>query len=64
MNFKIGDFVTRNSYNNDIVFRIVDIDGEKTNIELNKSNLEAVRKGILSSYPGAKQCLFIYEEKG
>lgn len=36
----------------------------KTNIELNKSNLEAVRKSVLSSYPGAKQCLFIYEEKG
>ena len=29
MEFKIGDYVTRNSYNNDIVFVIVDIqDGE------------------------------------
>ena len=26
MDFKIGDFVTRNSYNNDTVFKIIDID--------------------------------------
>ena len=26
MDFKIGDLVTRNSYNNDIVFRIIEID--------------------------------------
>ena len=26
MNFKIGDLVTRNSYNNDTVFKIIDID--------------------------------------
>ena len=25
MNFKIGDFVTRQSYNNDIVFKIINI---------------------------------------
>ena len=25
MNFKIGDLVTRNSYNNDIVFKIINI---------------------------------------
>ena len=28
MDFKIGDYVTRNSYNNDIIFRITDINGE------------------------------------
>lgn len=26
MNYKIGDYVTRNSYNNDIVFKIINID--------------------------------------
>ena len=26
--FKIGDFVTRNSYNNDIVFKIIDISSD------------------------------------
>ena len=35
----------------------------KANIKLNKLNLEAVRKGILSALPSAKQCLFIYEER-
>ena len=44
-------------------YKLNDCSWHKTNIELNKSNLEAVRKGILSSYPEAKQCLFIYEEK-
>ncbi|MDD2378082.1 MAG: sporulation peptidase YabG [Bacilli bacterium] len=29
MELKIGDFVTRESYNNDIVFRIKDIDDSK-----------------------------------
>lgn len=29
MNFKVGDFVTRNSYNNDIVFVIVEINNEE-----------------------------------
>ena len=28
MNFKIGDLVTRNSYNNDIIFQIIDINNE------------------------------------
>lgn len=28
MDFEIGDYVTRNSYNNDIVFKITDINGE------------------------------------
>ena len=28
MNFQIGDLVTRNSYNNDVVFQIVDIDND------------------------------------
>ena len=28
MNFEIGDLVTRNSYNNDTVFKIIDIDNE------------------------------------
>ena len=37
---------------------------QKANIKLDKPNLEAVRKGILSALPLAKQCLFIYEEKG
>lgn len=32
MDFEIGDYVTRNSYNNDIIFKIVDIDGD--NVEL------------------------------
>ena len=45
-------------------YRIDNHNWHKTNIELNESNLEAVRKGILSLYPGAKRCLFIYEEKG
>lgn len=44
-------------------YKIDNNNWHKTNIELNKSNLEAVRKGILASYPGTKQCLFIYEEK-
>ncbi len=26
--FNVGDYVTRNSYNNDIVFKIVDIQGD------------------------------------
>lgn len=29
MNFKVGDYVTRNSYNNDIVFVIVEINGNE-----------------------------------
>ena len=28
MDLQIGDYVTRNSYNNDIIFKIVDIDGD------------------------------------
>lgn len=28
MNFNIGDYVSRNSYNNDIIFQIIDIDGD------------------------------------
>ena len=28
MDFKIGDYVTRNSYNNDIIFKITDINGD------------------------------------
>lgn len=28
MEFKIGDYVTRNSYNNDIVFKIIDIEDD------------------------------------
>ena len=32
MNFEIGDYVTRKSYNNDIIFKIVDIDED--NVEL------------------------------
>ena len=27
MNFRIGDYVTRNSHNNDIVFQIISING-------------------------------------
>ena len=27
MEFQIGDYVTRNSYNNDIIFKITDIEG-------------------------------------
>ena len=45
-------------------FKVDNCSWLKTNIELDKSNLEAKRKDIISSYPGAKQCLFIYEEKG
>ena len=26
--FNIGDYVTRNSYNNDIIFKIIDIKGD------------------------------------
>ena len=29
MNFKIGDYVTRNSYNNDVVFKILNIENNK-----------------------------------
>lgn len=36
---------------------------QKANIELDKQNLEAVRKGILNTLTSAKQCLFVYEEK-
>ena len=32
MDFQIGDYVTRNSYNNDIIFKITDINGD--NVEL------------------------------
>lgn len=28
MNFKLGDYVTRQSYNNDLVFQIIDIDDD------------------------------------
>ena len=28
MNFQVGDLVTRNSYNNDILFEIIDIDND------------------------------------
>ena len=46
-------------------YKIDDCSWHKTNIELNKSELEALRKGILNFfYPSAKRCLFIYEEKG
>lgn len=35
------------------------------NAVIEKSELETLRKGILNAfYPSAKQCLFIYEEKG
>ena len=36
---------------------------QKANIKLDKLNLEAIRKGILSTHPSAKQCLFVYEEE-
>ena len=32
MTFKIGDYVTRDSYNNDIVFVIVDIKNDEVNL--------------------------------
>ena len=46
MNFKVGDYVTRNSYENDIVFIIVDI---KDNIAILKGfNLRLVADSPLS----------------
>ena len=50
MLFNIGDLVTRNSYNNDVVFRIVDIDNdiailEGVNIRLSAdSKLDDLKK--------------------
>ena len=50
MLFNIGDLVSRNSYNNDVIFRIVDIDNdiallEGVNIRLSAdSNLDDLRK--------------------
>ena len=40
MNLNIGDFVTRNSYNNDIVFKITNIDGN--NILLKGVNVRLI----------------------
>ncbi|MDO4995629.1 MAG: sporulation peptidase YabG, partial [Bacilli bacterium] len=28
MNYKVGDYVTRDSYNNDIIFKIIDINND------------------------------------
>lgn len=33
MEFKIGDLVTRNSYDNDVVFKIVDIEGDQVKLK-------------------------------
>ena len=46
MNFKVGDYVTRNSYNNDIVFIIVDI--KEDNAILKGFNLRLVADSPLS----------------
>ena len=53
MLFNIGDLVTRNSYNNDIIFKIVDIDNdiailEGVNIRLSAdSKLGAIKFFII-----------------
>ena len=53
MNFKIGDYVTRNSYNNDIVFIIVDI---KDNIAILKGfDLRLVADSPLSDLEMSKE---------
>ena len=36
MNFKIGDLVTRNSHNNDIVFKILKLNEEKEEDSISK----------------------------
>lgn len=46
MNFKIGDFVTRLSYNNDIVFKIINIDNDVA--ELNGLNVRLNADALLS----------------
>ncbi len=46
MNFKIGDFVTRLSYNNDIVFKIINIDNDVA--ELNGLNVRLKADALLS----------------
>lgn len=56
MNFKVGDYVTRNSYNNDIVFIIIDINNE-----------EAILKGfdvrLIANSPISDLCLCNDEER-
>ena len=53
MLFNIGDLVTRNSYNNDVVFKIIDIDNDiailkGVNIRLcADSKLDDLKKGIV-----------------
>ena len=34
MDFKIGDLVTRNSHNNDIIFTIIKIDGDMCELKV------------------------------
>ena len=46
MNLNIGDFVTRNSYNNDIVFKITNIDGN--NILLKGVNVRLIADSDIS----------------
>ncbi|MBQ8234314.1 MAG: hypothetical protein IJZ36_01860 [Bacilli bacterium] len=53
MEFKIGDLVTRNSYNNDIVFVITDIENEKYYLKGQNNRLYAdSTKEDLESYKG------------
>lgn len=69
MNLKIGDIVSRNSHNNDIYFRIIDITG---NVALLKgvdlrlcadSSLDDLRKEVLDSDPGDDDRLIIEKNR-
>lgn len=69
MNLKIGDIVSRNSHNNDIYFRIIDITG---NVALLKgvdlrlcadSSLDDLRKEVLDSDPGDDDGLIIEKNR-
>ena len=52
--FKINDYVTRNSYNNDIIFRIIDIKEEVI--------LEGLEKRLIATAPSSDLSLVLDEE--
>ena len=52
--FKINDYVTRNSYNNDIIFRIIDIKEEVI--------LEGLEKRLIATAPSSDLALVLDEE--
>ena len=68
MDFKIGDLVTRNSHNNDIIFTIIKIDGDmcelkgKGDIIFYLDGLEVVSLATLKNTDEKKICTLLVNE--